>query len=202
MDIASIANMAKQKINADGICNVVIAGGTCSGKTTLANDLQNQLAKEFSTAVISQDSYFKDIQYVPKIPKGYLMDSPNAFHASEFKQDVEQLLRKGTALVPHYDVAQNKRISKNTPIERAQANLFEGLHAIALLDGLLPDALTIFVNTPLEICLERRIGRDTKLYGVAKERIIENFNDCIVPMYHSYIAPQIKRAKIKTQGET
>ena len=194
-----IVNLVKQKTLADGICNVVVAGGTCSGKTTLANELQNRLATEFSTSIIRQDCYFKDIQDVPSIPKGYLMDSPNAFHAREFKQDAERLLHEGTALVPHYDVAQNKRMSKNTLIKRAQVNIFEGLHTISLLDGL-PNTLKIFLATPLAICLDRRIGRDTKLYGVGKERITENFNDCIVPMYHSYIAPQMERAEIKIEG--
>ena len=195
-----IVNLIKQKVLADGICNVVIAGGTCSGKTTLANEIQNQLAKEFSTSIIRQDSYFKDIQNVPKIPKGYLMDSPNAFHANEFKQDAERLICEGTVVVPHYDVSLNKRVSKNILIKRAQVNIFEGLHAISMLDGL-PNKLTIFLTTALEICLDRRIDRDIKLYGISEERVREHFDDCITPMYHSYIASQIERAEIKTEGE-
>ena len=183
----------------DGICNVIIAGGTCSGKTTLAESLKNQLSKEYTVSVIKQDDYFKDLQDVPKIQKGYLMDSPNAFYASEFRQDAELLLRDGAAIVPLYDMAQNKRISKDVPVTCSKVNIFEGLHTITFLEGL-PNALTIFLATPLEICLERRVSRDTKSYGVAQERIKEHFADCIAPIYHSYIAPQMEKAEIKTEG--
>ena len=192
MDIAGII---RQKVQEEGICNAVIAGGTCSGKTTLAADLKNQLSGEFSVTVINQDDYYKDIQDVPKTGKGYLMDSPNAFHSREFRQDVDLLLREGAAFVPLYNVEQNKRVSKNLTVSRSQVNIFEGLHTIMLLEGL-PCSLTIFIATPLEICLERRIGRDTRLYGIPEERIKENFDDCIVPMYSAYIAPQMEKADI------
>jgi uridine kinase len=196
MDIAS---KIKKKVQTNGVCNVIIAGGTCSGKTTLTNKLQIQLAKEFSVSVIKQDDYFKDIHDVPKIRKGYLMDSPNAFHTSEFQKDVKQLLNTGSTVIPRYDIAVNKRISKDFPVKRAQVNIFEGLHTLSILCGL-PDTLTIFLTTPLEVCLERRISRDSKLFNVVEERIRENFEDCIAPMYHSYIAPQIERAEIKIEG--
>jgi len=196
MDIVSII---KQKVYTNGICNVVIAGGTCSGKSTLADNLKKQLSKEFSVSTIRQDDYFKDLQDVPKIREGYLMDSPNAFHASEFRQDIEKLIRDGATVVPEYDVAQNKRVSKSMPITRAQINIVEGLHTLKLLGGL-PNAVTIFMSTPLEVCLERRVSRDTKLYGVSEDRVRENFYTCIAPMYDSYIAPQMEQAEIKTEG--
>ena len=196
MDIISLI---KHRVLTDGICNVIIAGGTCSGKTTLAENIRNQMSKDYSVSVIKQDDYFKDIQDVPKIRKGYLMDSPNAFYASEFRQDADLLLKNGTAVIPRYDMAQNKRLSKDVRIMRSKVNIFEGLHTLTFLEGL-PNALTIFMSTPLEVCLERRISRDTMLWGIAEQRIREHFDDCIAPMYHSYIAPQIKRAEIKTEG--
>ena len=194
-----IADEIKKRVDADGVCNIIIAGGTCSGKTTLANNLKTRLSSEFSVSVIKQDDYFKDLHDVPKIRKGYLMDSPNAFHTREFQKDVSQLLSEGSTVIPRYDVDTNKRVSKDVPITRAQVNIFEGLHTISLLDDF-PYTLTIFMTTPLEICLERRVNRDTKLFGIAEERIRENFEDCIAPIYHSYIAPQIERAEIKLEG--
>ena len=198
MDIAGII---RQKVRENGICNVIIAGGTCSGKTTFADNLKIELSKEFSVTVIKQDDYYKDIQDVPRIRKGYLLDSPNAFHTREFRQDIEQLLTEGASVVPQYDVAQNKRVSKNVKMSRSQVNILEGLHAIMLLEGL-PDTLTVYIDTPLEVCLERRVSRDTGLYGVAAELVKENFADCITPMYHSYIDPQREKAEIIADGET
>ena len=198
MDIAAII---KQKVLNAGICNVVIAGGTCSGKTTLAKDLKSQLSSAFSVTIMKQDDYFKDLQDVPRIRKGYLMDSPNAFHAREFGQDAMLLLKEGEVVIPVYDVEQNKRVSKSIAVTRSQVNIFEGLHVITLLEGM-PCALTVFVNTPLEVCLERRVSRDTGLYGITAERVEENFADCIAPMYHLYIAPQIENADVIIRGES
>ena len=193
-----IVNLIKQRVLAEGICNVIIAGGTCSGKTTLAENLKKEISKEYSVSVMKQDDYFKDIQDIPRIRKGYLMDSPNAIHSSEFRQDAELLLSEGAAVTPQYDLAKNKRIRKDVPLMRSKVNIFEGLHSLTLLDGL-PNALTIFLTTPLDVCLERRVSRDTVLHGVAEERIKEYFVDCIAPMYHSYIAPQMERAEIVTE---
>ena len=198
--VASISGVIRDRVRRDGVCNVIIAGGTCSGKSTLANNLISLLSAEFTATLVKQDDYFKDIRDVPKTGKGYLMDSPNSFHTSEFRQDCEQLVREGAAYIPEYNVAENKRVGKNTPIKRSQVNVFEGLHTIRLLGGFLPGSLTIFVDTPQDVCVERRVRRDTALYGVAEERVREHFADCIAPMYDSYIAPQREQADLTAEG--
>ena len=77
--------------------NVIISGISCSGKTTFSNEIPASLHFE-------QDWYFKDKKEIPLTRKGYLFDSPNAFHMSEFKNDVENLLEQGIVLVPNYDI--------------------------------------------------------------------------------------------------
>ena len=196
MDIVA---RVRHKVRVDDICNVIIAGATCSGKTTFATNLRKHCSEQLSVSDIKQDAYFKDLHDVPRTRKGYLLDSPNAFHTSEFQKDVWQLLHEGATVIPTYDVATNKRVAKNTQVTRAQVNIFEGLHTISLLEGL-SDSITIYLTTPLESCLERRVRRDIELCGVTEERIRENFGDCIDPMVHAYIAPQMGRAQIKTEG--
>ena len=133
MEMISITENIKQKIKQYGVVNVVIAGATCSGKSTLANQLLTNFEGEVPVTVVKQDDYFKDISEIPKVAQGYLTDSINAFHTYEFKQDVEQLLTTGETFIPRYDVSQNIRIAKDVRVQSGVINIFEGLHTIILL---------------------------------------------------------------------
>jgi uridine kinase len=194
-----ITDLIRQRLVSKGVINVIIAGGTCSGKTTLADNLQNKFKEEFAVSHIKQDDYFKDLADIPKTRQGYLTDSINAFHTQEFVQDVKILLSSGKVLIPRYEVSKNIRLAKDRCIMLGQVNIFEGLHTITLLSGL-ENSLRVFLDTPLDICLKRRITRDTSAYGVSEERINENFSSCILPMYRSYIAPQKEQAEIIIEG--
>lgn len=59
--------------------NVVIAGTTCSGKTTLANEIRNHFSDRYSVTLVAQDDYFKNLPDIPRIREGYLTDSIEAF---------------------------------------------------------------------------------------------------------------------------
>lgn len=199
MDLENIYDIIKQRIKQSGTLNVMIAGATCSGKSTLANQLVSDFSKDVAVVLIRQDDYFKDLSDIPKVAQGYLMDSVNAFHTHEFKQDIEQLLTTGRVLIPRYNVSKNRRIAKDAQIDSGVLNIFEGLHTISLLRNI-ENSISVFLNTPLELCLERRIKRDMDLYNVPESRIRENFNECILPMYRSYIAPQLNIADITIKG--
>lgn len=193
--ITSIEQAIENLIKESGMANVVISGISCSGKTTLAREIKQAYAKQGQVGVICQDRYFKDLDEIPKTTKGYLTDSPNAFHRIEFVRDAKKLIESGSVLVPSYDIAQNKRAGVVTLIETDGINVFEGLHAISLLSEL-ENSVKIFLNTSMEICLQRRIERDTKLYSISEERIREHWHNCIEPMCKSYILPQKKHADI------
>lgn len=175
--------------------NIVIAGSTCSGKTTLANRIWNYFSNEFAVTVVAQDDYFKNLPDIPRTQQGYLTDSIQAFHTVEFKHDVKMLLQNGIVTMPRYDVPTNTRICKNKIVRRGTINIFEGLHAIELLSDL-ENCITIFIDTDIEICLKRRIERDTSKYGIPEARIRQYWSECIRPMYDRFIFPQREKANI------
>ena len=172
--------------------NIIISGISCSGKTTISNEIPNSLHFE-------QDWYFKDKKEIPLTRKGYLFDSPNAFHMSEFKNDVENLLEYGTILIPSYDIKTNNRISKTIKVSTKNINIFEGLHTINELKHI-RDSIKVFMDTPLEECLKRRIQRDT-MYGISEQEIIRYFYEVMLPMYKSYIEPQKEYADFIIKGD-
>lgn len=180
--------------------NILIAGSSCSGKTTLANKIFKCLSNKYTVTIISQDDYFKDILYIPKIRKGYLIDSINAFHIDEFKTDVHELLTGNVVKMPRYDIATNTRMSKDKIVKLSRINIFEGLHVISLLDNI-DNCLKIYLDTNIDICLKRRIDRDSVKYGIPGEIIKSNWDQCIIPMFKLYILPQKEYADIIINNE-
>lgn len=185
-----IEEINKRK-NKTGILNIVIAGPTCSGKTTLAKKLSNI----YSASIIEQDWYFKDLKDIREKYNGYMFDSPNAFYKQEFKDDLETLLNLGEVLVPNYSVDMNKRLDKNKKIIKKDIVIVEGLHTISMLDDI-KNKLTIYIDTDYETCLKRRIKRDNEKYNVSASRIEDNFNSLVVPLSKLYIEKQREIADI------
>lgn len=190
----------EKSLKSNGTVNVVIAGITCSGKTTLANNIRKYYSNEYEVAIVSQDDYFKDLPNIPRVKKGYLTDSINAFCTAEFKNDVQMLLQSGTITVPKYDVSTNTRIAKCKIVKVGKINVFEGLHTINLLRDL-ENSISIFINTEVWLCLRRRIERDTSKYCISETRIRQYWDDCIMPMCEQYIFPQKQFADIIINGK-
>ena len=185
----------KKHLQSHSTVNIAIAGITCSGKTTLANAIREYFSDKYAVAIVSQDDYFKNLPDIPRAREGYLTDSIDAFHITEFKHDVQQLLQNGVVTMPRYDVVTNTRISKSKIVRAGNINVFEGLHTIHILREL-DNSINIFVDTEIETCLERRIARDTSKYGVPETRIRQYWNDCIKPMCERFIFPQKSFADI------
>lgn len=188
-------DMIKSHLLVYGSVNVIIAGQTCSGKTTLAKEIRNHFSDKYSVTIISQDDYFKNLEDIPHSPGGYLTDSIDAFHVKEFRDDVHELLKNSVAYMPNYDIATNTRIDKKKMLYRSDINIFEGLHTITILDDM-TNCINIFVDTDVDICLKRRIARDTSKYGIPEHVIRPYWNRCIMPMCREYIFPQLEYADI------
>lgn len=188
-------NMINKHLELYGSANIIIAGQTCSGKTTLANEIQEHFSDKYSVAIVSQDDYFKNLENIPHSPGGYLTDSIDAFWIAEFRDDVNTLLKDSVVSMPKYDIATNTRISKDKVVRAGQINIFEGLHTIRILHDL-KNAINIFVDTDIDVCLNRRIARDTSKYGIPEHIIRPYWHRCIMPMCEKYIFPQIDYADI------
>lgn len=189
-----------QRLREHGQVNVVIAGMSCSGKTTLANRIYEVYSARYPVALIAQDDYYKNLADIPRAPQGYLTDSLHAFHTLEFKRDAKMLLTYGAAFVPTYDMRSNTRLDKSRIVGVGSINVFEGLHTVHLLREL-ENSLGIYVDTDVGTCLERRIARDTAAYGVSEVRIRQYWEECIKPMAEELILPQKALADIIINGK-
>lgn len=185
----------EEKLQDLGFVNVVICGSTCSGKTTLAEKIKANFEGRYSVTIISEDDYFKNFCDIPRKGNWMLLDSIKAFCIEEFKTDVEALMKNGVVMIPRYNVSNNQRESKNKVVRKAKINVFEGLHTISILDDL-DNCIKVYIDTNQDVCLQRRITRDTTKYKIPEVLVRKFWDECIKPMSIKYVYPQKEFADI------
>ena len=180
----------KERLNRPDYSYIFIAGPTCSGKTTLSYLVEQFFwEKNISVTVIREDDYFKNIENIPRGPRGFLTDCTDAFHIEELKRDFKNYLENGKAALPMYDVATNKRLPSKQYVLKNDVTIVEGLHVISLFSEI-KNSIFIYADTSIDICLKRRINRDYLKFRIPEQRIIQHFNECIMPSYEKEILPQ------------
>ena len=190
----------KERLNMYDWGCILIAGPTCSGKTTLSRILENFFWEKYtSVTTIREEDYLKDFSKIPKNDKGALTDCLDSFHIEEFKEDVKMYFKNGKAELPMYDLPAGKRMQSKQYVLRGDVTIIEGLHAISLFHKI-EGAISIYMTTPLDVCLKRRIERDKKYFRTSDEKTTRYFNDCVIPAYEKEILPQSKRHGVILYG--
>lgn len=168
---------------------VEIAGPTCSGKSSLAKQLPTEaFIQPYSVGTLGLDDYMRnhDDERLPRLIGKSLYDHPQSFHTVEYFSDVRCVMSGGNISAPIYDTANNRRCQERRLVTAPQVLITEGLFTIQLLSYLTVPKFTIYLDVPPAICLERRIKRDTVLYGVTPERVEEVFWTRVWPIYEPF----------------
>jgi uridine kinase len=179
---------------------IAISGPTCSGKTTFAT----RLTEDFHNAGVSVtnvplDCYFRDCDDpdFPRSKQGLLFDLPSAYWSGEFADAVTSLVIGHPVYLPQYDLARNKRLL--TPGEKifsAHAIIAEGLFAGQFLDRKSFRVFKVFMDTPVEVCLQRRVERDVRIYGVSVRQATEYFRLKVMPYWAQCVLNQKSNADL------
>lgn len=184
---------------------VVISGGTCSGKTYLANFLAGYLlSKEILSALIPLDAYYKDVDdpTLPKNEKGQLLfDVPGSYRQVEYRQDVLSLLNGKSIRLPCYDICRNRIEPKeNELLNPQQIIIAEGLFAIRIIQNCWPRLINVYVEAGVDLMLERRITRDVGSFNVSAKKVKEFFDARVLPYHQKFVVPQRDLAEIIIRG--
>lgn len=177
---------------------VAIAGGSCSGKSYLTAKLQELQGSEAISVCL--DDFFKD-EDDPTLPyddQGRLIfDLPDSYHQAEFQEIIRGLLRGEPVVLPCYEKGPNRRnLERSRLIQPAPIVMAEGLFALSFLADFTVPQLRIFLDADLEMCLERRIARDTIAFGVSAGRVRDIFTAKVLPYYQDYVLPQRRLADL------
>lgn len=173
-----------------------ISGPSASGKSLLANTLVSELGSD-QVVVISEDSYYKDNGHLPFEEREQInYDHPESFDHALLCEHLRQL-RMGQAVeIPIYSHSKHERLPETKTI---------GQHAIIVLEGILLFTdktlrelmdIRIFMSTPLDVCLIRRLKRDVVERHRSFESVIHQYETTVRPMYLQFIEPSSRYADI------
>jgi len=164
-----------------------IAGGTASGKSTLADNLSRQSNPE-ATIVIRLDHYYRDrpeLTFDERKKQNY--DCPEAFDIDLIVKHLT-MLREGKAIeCPDYDFTQHRRKATTDHIKPCPVIILEGIMVLAI--PVIREFIDfkIFVDTPADVRLLRRIHRDLNERGRTLESVAEQYLKTVRPMHDLHV---------------
>ena len=173
-----------------------IAGGSGSGKTLVSRRIVEEYGPE-SVAVLLLDSYYRDLSHLSIDERRTVnFDHPDAFDIDLLVTHLKRLSRGLPVEVPHYDYVNHNRMEQTTPLKAPLILILEGILPFCfrrvreLLD------IKIYVDTPDDIRLLRRIRRDMAERGRSLEDILEQYEKDVRPMHQSFVEPSKREADL------
>lgn len=166
-----------------------IAGGTGSGKTTVARKIIESLPEK-AVALIPQDSYYNDTTNLPPAERQKInFDHPSAFDWELLAKQIKDL-KEGKAIEqPTYSYLVSNRLPETIHVEPCEVIVIEGIMALwsPELRNLMD--LKIFVDTDADERLIRNIQRDTVERGRTAQMVIDRYLSVLKPMHQEFIEP-------------
>jgi uridine kinase len=175
-----------------------IAGASGSGKTTLAAEL----ARELDGIHFPLDNYYLDLSHLPppeRVKENF--DDPALIESPLLVEHVAALSRGEAIERPLYDFSRHIRVPDRTEtMEPGAFVLVEGLFALFYADLLPLYQLRIFIDTPDDICFDRRMRRDTVERGRSAESVRRQYEATVRPSSFAFVRPSAANADLVIDG--
>jgi uridine kinase len=180
---------------------ILIGGGTCSGKTTIAKAIGKRIT-DLKTVIISHDNYYRDLGHLPpEAAKQVNFDHPAAIDTEYLIKDLKSML-DGTAVdIPGYDFSTHRREEGSVCIANADVIILEGIFALYYPELLELSDLKIYVDTDPDIRLARRMQRDILERGRNVESVLYQYLETVKPSHQAFIEPTKKNADVIIPGD-
>lgn len=173
-----------------------IAGGTGSGKTTLADKLVDSFGND-EVSILRHDNYYKrhdEMCYEERSKLNY--DHPDAFDTELLCEHIHSLKAGKTIQMPVYDYSIHNRSDETIQVNPAPVIVLEGILIFAeqrlceLMD------IKVFVDTDADVRILRRIVRDVNKRGRSLDSVIDQYLTTVKPMHDQFVEPSKRRADI------
>jgi uridine kinase len=173
-----------------------IAGGTGSGKTTVARAIHDRVGKD-RIEWISHDSYYRNFEGLTPEERHHInFDHPDSLETELLVRHVD-VLRKGSAVeVPIYDFTTHSRTLNTHRVEPRKVIIVEGILVLAEPDLRKKIDIKLYVDTPPDIRFMRRLVRDIKTRGRSMESVIEQYVTTVRPMHEEFVEPSKRYADL------
>ncbi len=176
---------------------VLVAGISCSGKTTLAQHLTDH----FSALHLSMDDYYRGFNHLAvEDRKSINFDAPESVE-HELLFDQLSILKAGLPIrSPRYDHEGFARLGY-THVEPEPIVVVEGLFSLYWDEVRSLADFTVFVDTPVSVCMERRLFRDTVEFNRSRDDSLRRYLQHVMPNQDQYVLPTRSPAALILEGE-
>ena len=173
-----------------------IAGGSGSGKTTVAQEILQRVGRE-RIAFLQHDSYYKDLSGLPPTQRAQInFDHPNSLETELLIQHVASL-RDGKAVeVPIYNFSTDSRTGQTFTVQPRRVILVEGILIFAEAALRKMFDVKIFVDTDADLRFIRRLERDLAERGRTTESVIKQYQSTVRPMHLEFVEPSKRYADV------
>ena len=175
-----------------------IAGGSASGKTSIAKELYDIFNEEMKkVAIIRQDDYYKDQSHMTmeeRVKTNY--DHPFAFDNDLLVSHLDALLRYESINKPTYDFVNHTRSDVTENIDPLDVIILEGLFVLENEDIRRRLDIKIFVDTDADIRFIRRLTRDVNERGRTLESVISQYVNTVRKMHNEFLEPSKRYADV------
>lgn len=175
---------------------VGVAGGTGSGKTTVAEAIVTRIGAA-RIALLQHDRYYRDLGVRdPAELLHHNFDHPNALESELLVAHLEQLKAGRPIEVPIYDFTRHQRTSRTEHIEPSRVVLVEGI--LIFVEAALRRQfdIKIFVDTDADLRFIRRLRRDITERGRTVESVVGQYLETVRPMHLEFVEPSKRWADL------
>ena len=173
-----------------------IAGGTGSGKTSIAKAIASDFGKS-EVALIEQDAYYRDLSNLTMEKRSVVnFDHPDAVDFDFMELQLNELIQGNNVNIPIYDFTTHTRKNETQFVEKHRIIILEGI--LTLFHQKIRDMMDIkiYVETADDIRIIRRIKRDLEKRGRTFTSVIEQYYNTVRPMHIQFVEPTKKYADI------
>lgn len=173
-----------------------IAGGTGSGKTTVANVILQRVGKDH-ISYLPHDAYYRDLGDLPHDQKAaFNFDHPNSLETELMIKHIKELKNGQPVNIPVYDFSKHSRTDNTIRVEPHPVVVVEGI--LLFTDRELRELfdIRIFVDTDPDIRFIRRLTRDLSERGRTTEMVINQYLTTVRPMHLEFVESSKRYANV------
>jgi uridine kinase len=173
-----------------------IAGGTGSGKTTVANAILHSVGVD-RIVYLPHDAYYHDQSEKPLAERGKVnYDHPDSLDTDLMIRHVLQLKGWQAIEMPVYDFTTHTRTAISRTVEPKGVVLVEGILIFAEPELRKLFDVKIYVDTDADIRFIRRLQRDIFERGRTTELVIQQYLNTVRPMHNEFVEPSKRYADV------
>ena len=173
-----------------------VAGGTGSGKTTVANEILHRVGAEHIT-YIPHDAYYRDLSHLPPERRAQVnFDHPDALETELLTQHLKELRAGRTVEIPIYDFTTHTRMQQTRRARPAPVILVEGILVFTTPELRQLFDVKLYVDTDADVRFIRRLQRDIEERGRSVESVCEQYLSTVRPMHLEFVEPSKRYANV------